>query len=96
MPSEEELAKTVESKTAIEALDPTHEPEPSDLTGLGTHFRSTFDPALKKNAPNLPDTAIAPAPASAKQKLQNTNSTMTTAQLQKAAQEGDPNGLNKQ
>ncbi|KAF2207553.1 hypothetical protein CERZMDRAFT_102236 [Cercospora zeae-maydis SCOH1-5] len=91
-----DLTNTIESKTAVEALDPTREPEPSDLTGLGTHFRSTFDPALKKDAPNIPRSALAPAPPSAKQKLKNTNSNMSTAELQKAAEEGDPNGLNKQ
>ncbi|KAM3423984.1 hypothetical protein BST61_g1377 [Cercospora zeina] len=91
-----DLANTIESKTAVEALDPTREPEPSDLTGLGTHFRSTFDhPALKKDAPNIPHSGIAPAPPSAQQKLKNTNSNMSTAELQKAAEEGDPNGLNK-
>lgn len=63
------------------------------MTGPGTHFQNTFDPALKKDAPQLPDTAIAPAPASARDKLANTDSTMSTKQLQKAALEGDPNGL---
>jgi hypothetical protein len=48
---------------------------------------------LKKDAPQLPDTSIAPAPASAKDKLAATDSSMTTAELQKAALEGDPNGL---
>ncbi|USW53530.1 hypothetical protein Slin15195_G068490 [Septoria linicola] len=94
--SEPNPTQTIESKTAVDYLNPENAPEPSEETGLGTHFANTFDPALKKNAPHLPDTKIAPAPQqSAKEKLAKTSSTMTTAQLQKAAQEGDPNALGR-
>ncbi|KXT06539.1 hypothetical protein AC579_9755 [Pseudocercospora musae] len=86
--SEKVETQTIESKTAADYLDPTNEPEPSEETGLGTHFGSTFDPNMKKDAPKLPESA-----KSAKEKLAATSSTMTTAQLQHAATEGDPNNL---
>ena len=80
-------------KTAVDYLDPTNEPEPSEVTGVNNHFNNTFDPAMKKDAPQIPHTSIAPAPKSAQEKLASTDSTMTTAQLQAAARDDDPNGL---
>lgn len=91
-----------QSQTAAEYLNPVNGPEPSEETGLGTHFANTFDRSLKKQAPEDVAEAEAADRAAkdaaqkpAQQKLAATNSTMTTAQLQKAAQEGDPNGLKK-
>lgn len=82
------------SQTAADYLDPTREPEPSAETGPGTHFSNTFDPALREEAPRLPNSSTAPE-KSAAEKLASTSSTMTTAQLQAAATEGDPNNLQK-
>lgn len=75
-------------QTAVDYLEPANEPEPSAETGLGTHFTNTFSKTHKENAPNQ-------APEI---KLKNTDSTMTTAQLQQAAadaQYADPNTLKK-
>lgn len=76
-------------QTAVDYLDPTNEPEPSEETGLGTHFGSTFDPATKKDAPRMFENQA----KSATEKLSHTDSTMSTAQLQQAATEEDPNNL---
>ncbi|KAK4635097.1 hypothetical protein CLAFUW4_01367 [Fulvia fulva] len=78
-------------KRADDYLNRTNEPEPGQVTGPGAHFNDTFDPALRKNAPAA--ASGAGAQKSAQEKLANTDSTMTTAQLQAAAKEGDPNGL---
>ncbi|CZT24032.1 uncharacterized protein RCC_09749 [Ramularia collo-cygni] len=83
-----------DSKTAVDYLDPTNEPEPSTETGLGSHFGSSFDPSMKKNATRQQPAQSAPQ-ASAAEKLSTTSSSMTTAQLQAAAAEGDPNNLQK-
>ncbi|EME48520.1 hypothetical protein DOTSEDRAFT_67538 [Dothistroma septosporum NZE10] len=77
-------------KRADDYLNRTNEPEPGQVTGPGAHFNDTFDPALKKNAPA---SAVQQVQQSAQEKLSHTDSTMTTAQLQAAAKEGDPNGL---
>jgi hypothetical protein len=84
------------SQQSADYFNPDNQPEPSAETGLGTHFNDTYDPALKQDhlttRPMAAPNAGAPKEA-ANQKLTATNSTMTTAQLQKAAVEGDPNGL---
>lgn len=75
-------------------FDPVNEPEPSAETGLGTHFNNTFDPALKKEVPTLPvSVSTAATGEAASAKLASTSSAMTTKELQRAAVEGDPNGL---
>lgn len=64
------------------------EPQPSEETGLGTHFTNTYSKSQKENAPNQPPET----------RLKDTDSTMTTAQLQQAAadaQSADPNILKK-
>lgn len=82
------------SQHSADYFNPVNEPEPSEQTGLGTHFNNTFDPALKKEAPTLPvSTTTAAAGEAASDKLASTSSSMTTKELQKAAVEGDPNGL---
>lgn len=83
-------------KHSADYFDPVNEPEPSAETGLGTHFNNTFDPALKKDAPTLlvaNPFATAATREAASEKLASTSSSMSTAQLQRAAVEGDPNGL---
>jgi hypothetical protein len=85
---------TSHSQHTADYFDPVNEPEPSAETGLGTHFNTTFDPALKKDAPTLHvQFATAATGEAASEKLASTSSSMTTKELQQAAVEGDPNGL---
>ncbi|KAF2174047.1 hypothetical protein M409DRAFT_16322 [Zasmidium cellare ATCC 36951] len=82
-----EVVRTMEH-TAADYLHATTEPQPAEETGLGTHFTNTFSKEHKETAPNQPPEV----------KLKDTNSGMTTAQLQQAAsdaQQADPNILKK-
>ncbi|KAH9843282.1 hypothetical protein Tdes44962_MAKER07539 [Teratosphaeria destructans] len=81
--------QTLDSLTAADYLNPSDTTTPAEETGLNASFHNTYDPAMKREAPRMPEMQT----KSAREKLDATSSGMSTKALQQAAVEGDPNNL---